>query len=202
MKTFILSDNSGYFIFGRNSDSNSPSICKYLFSITESAYCQEISSLTQFVKAQLMLSNSEFFFIGSKPTTSYDLHFYKITYGSSHADWSKKMLCASAWSIGSSETIVHTDNKKFYNYYMFGTSPNFYVGIVAFNLTNGDIIGSRYYSDIIWTAFTGSTIKDGEVLTTVKWGGVSFIMIFNTSTSTFLIYKFNGSSLNQISTDK
>ena len=177
MKTFILSDNSGYFIFGRNSDSNKPSICKYLFSITESAYCQEISSLTQFVKAQLMLSNSEFFFIGSNPTTNYDLHFYKIAYESSNADWSKKMLCASTWSIGSSETIMHSDNKKFYNYYMFGTSPNFYLGIVAFNLTNGDIIGSRYSSIAIWSAFWGSAIKDDKILITASWGGVSFIMI-------------------------
>ena len=85
VKTHILSDNSGYYVIINDSSRNTY-IIKYVFS-GSTANNQQISSINYLTYGQLMISDTEFFFVGSDVNSPYSLYFYKIKFQSTSADW-------------------------------------------------------------------------------------------------------------------
>ena len=86
IKVHVISDNSGYYIIGL---SINPIIWKYIFS-SGSSQCQTVSLITTFAYAQLMLSDSQFFFIGVEGGALPPLHLVKITFGGSSTNWANR----------------------------------------------------------------------------------------------------------------
>ena len=84
----IISDNSGYYILSYLTGTTI-AICRYLF--LSSLYCQTISSINTYPFSQLMLSNTEIFFVGANTASPYPFYYIKVTYESLNADWTLKM---------------------------------------------------------------------------------------------------------------
>ena len=89
IKTWPLTDLSGYFVIGYNSTSIAK-ICKYTFS-SSSAQCQSITNINTGY-GHLMVSNNQFFVLGSASASPNNLNLYKITFSSTSVDWANQIV--------------------------------------------------------------------------------------------------------------
>ena len=125
LKTHPLSDNSGYFLILKLISSGKVNIWKYLFSTSTSAQCQELSVLNGYGKAQVKISDSQFFFLATDTTSPYPLHMIKVTFGATTTSWSNKLLCSSGTcSTAASESILSSDSTYVYSTFISLFYPN------------------------------------------------------------------------------
>ena len=89
-KFFFLSNNSGYYVFLKDSTSNL-NIWKYEFSLPSTAECKRVSEYSYSTSGELMLSDNEFFII-NEPTPHTLLYFARIDLKSGSTSWVDKMF--------------------------------------------------------------------------------------------------------------
>ena len=116
-----MSDNSGYFLTGRDTSSSLAVVWKYLFSDSLNTQWQVIDTYGSFASHYLMLSDSQLFSIGSEPSSPFSLLLYKYAFGSAGVDWADKISCQSGtWSSSESESLTSADNSKIYTLFLYG----------------------------------------------------------------------------------
>ena len=89
-KVYLLSNNSGYYVFLYDSTSN-PNIWKYEFSLPSTAECKRVSESSYYLIGALMLADNEFFIIHD-PTPYNLLYFARIDLKSGSTSWVDKMF--------------------------------------------------------------------------------------------------------------
>ena len=168
--------------------SGKASICKYLFSVSSSAQCQEITTMTSLAYCQLKMNDYQLFIIGNESPSTYHLHMYKVTFGNINVDWANKIQWIDGvWSPSKSEAILSSDMSLIYSFIPFGYSK--YLYFTTFNSTNGNVIGSRYKSSTNIIEVYGITQVGVYICASVFNSPVSHIVMYNTETSQFSIRK-------------
>ena len=104
------------------------------------------------------------------------------------------MSCPSGtWSVSYSETLIdNTDSSKLYTMLIYGATK--YVYFVSMNITNGDVIGSRYKSSISLSAIYGFK-QNGDYLLATLYYSSYYLLLVNIKSFSFTIRKFTGNSL-------
>ena len=198
MSTHILSDGSGYYIIGQDSNLM-PYLWKYLFTALISAQCQEISIFNGFAYGQLKVTDSQFFLTGYEPAPNFHLKIIKITFGNTAVDWGNKIICTGGTcTSGYSEVIINSanQNNSVYTIIPYGSPRNLY--FMHINLVDGSVIGSVYASSSSWSDVYGIAQIDNKILASLDWGTLKSLLICNTDIFQFEIKQFSGSSLVQI----
>ena len=137
-----------------------------------------------------MISDSEFFMIGNHPSSTYDLHFYKFTFLNANVDWANILSWASGtWSSSESESVLSSDNSKIYSFFIFGSTR--YLYFATFAVSNGNVLSSRYKSNIGWAGVYGSASNGNSIMTIIMRTTYS-LLIFDTTTSSITIKDFIG----------
>ena len=115
---------------------------KYLFSSPADSQCQTLPGTNQFIYGQLMLDDRQLFYHRRNDSPS-QLHFYKITFGSSTMDWANVMTISSTtWSMSPSESWLSSDGSVIYSLAVFGNPRSIYFTLSS--KINGAVIGTRY----------------------------------------------------------
>ena len=184
-----MQDNSGFYILSLNAFSGKVNIWRYLFSTSASMQWQEITDVSGYAYSQLMITTS-LFFIGTDTTTPYPLRFYKVTFGQTAVDWESKMLCSSAtWSTHPSESLISNDNSKIYIIFMYGNP--WFIYFASFNVTNGNIIGTRYKSSQNCANIYGSAQTENYLF--FSGDCTPYVLgIFDKNANTFIFKQFTG----------
>ena len=195
IKTLILSDNSGYFVVGFDFYLKAI-VCKYLFSVSSTADCQQLPSIF-IAYGHLILSSSELIISGSDLTTT-NLDIIKFTFGAVSTDWAMKMSCSSTCYMDLSESFLSADKATVNFFFVYGSTK--YLYYVRFATASGSVIGTRYKSSILWSQVYGSVIQGDYVLCTAGWSSQNLV-IFNTISSTFIIKSFSDSNLYNLASD-
>ena len=146
-----------------------------------------------------MLSDLSLFGLGYY-STNYDLHLNKITFGAATTDWSNKIQWYSSyWDWGPGESFKSNDNSKIYSFFVYGNPRSAY--FITFNLSDGNVIGSKYKLFASYPYFTSSMIYQDYFIITMNINSNSFLIYFNTITSIFTYKLFSGKSLSQVLQD-
>ena len=168
-------------------------IWKYLFSLSGSYRWQDTSYLGSFALGQIMISDSQLFFIaqGFLP----DLYFVKITFENTSVDWANIIY----WSYATcntdlSESILSSDGLSIYSFFIYGDSINYFLFYASFLTSDGSVLGNRYISNINWNIVSSSAENGEYVAVIVQCTSSSYLILFNTSKSTF-ITKVSSSNL-------
>ena len=177
-------------------NSGNPYICR--FTGGSSANWQGISILNQYAYGNLKISDSQYFMIGSQPSL-YHLHFLKITFGNTNIDWDNKMLClGGTWAMGVSESFISNDGNNLYWFAWYG-SPK-YLYFVTFNLTSGNVLGTRYRSNATWVN-SWSSLQTGDYIVVTVYFASPTLILFNTAISQFIYKQFASSFIYQLITE-
>ena len=147
-KIYLLSNNSGYYVFLRDSSSYL-NIWKYVFSLPSTAECKRVSELNGYYPSSvLMLSDNEFFFLHN-PTPYNLLYFARINLKSGSTSWVDKMSWTLSYCYSDSiESVISSDKSSIYFLFTYGTDITKYLYYVCFNSLDGSILSSRYKSSI------------------------------------------------------
>ena len=175
-----MDDNSGYFIIGYDA-SNVASICKYIFS-SSSSQCQSITNIKTGY-AQLMISSTQFFVLGTSTSTS-DLYMYKLTFSVTTVNWANKILCPSgSWTSTYSESILSAENLTIYSLFIYESSWRLY--FAALSASDGSVVATRYKSSVYVGAVYGSALN-GDYLAAAT-SSANALLLYSISTSIFTI---------------
>ena len=193
-KIKIMSDNSGYTIFGKDSSSNKVIIWNYLYISTISSQCKYIQSIFQTARGQIMISDDEFFFLGRFYLSPYSFRAYKFTFSKVGVDWAMQMPWSSGpWSMSLCESVAF--NSQLYTYFSYGATPKLY--FVSFSLNSGSILSSRYKSNFDWNHILGIANKDQYIVSTPIWSASQYLLLYNVDSDKFLIKQYASSHLYQ-----
>ena len=145
-----------------------------------------------------MLSSTEFFFTGLSPSppSPPPVRFYKYTFGNAVPDWTNKMICSvGTWSTGYSESQV--SGSTIYSLFISGQS--YYLYMASFDVSTGNVIGSRYKSSIPIGNVYGSALIGNYLLTTLVSTSLTiyYAIMYNIATSTFIFRQYLSTSLFQ-----
>ena len=92
-----------------------------MFSSPSSSGCQQISNFNSYAYGQLKISDSSMYMLGVDPSSPYQLHLYKHTFGGTSPDWSLKLSWPSGtWIINKSESLLISST--IYTFYPYGSS--------------------------------------------------------------------------------
>ena len=176
IKTHVLSDNSGYYIIGRNSGTNIATICKFTFSSPSSSQWQQIGTISNYEPGQLMLSDTKFFFFGVDSSSPYSLHLWTANFGGTSVNWANIMSCPSGtWDIYDAESLINSNKSKIYSFFTFGST--YYLYFASFSTSNGNVIDSRYKSSINWNGVIGSALQTNYIIVTIECSSAYYLMI-------------------------
>ena len=189
VKTWLLADLSGYFVFGRDS-SMFAKICKYTFS-SSTAQWQKITNIKNGY-GSLMISNSQFFVLGADSASPFNLQLYKITFSSVSVDWANQIACISGtWASAASGSMLSTDGSTIYLFFIYSPSLTTYLYFCGLSVSDGSVTTTRYKSSASVTYAYGSALNgDYAVATTLN-----SLIIYSISSSTFTIKSCSGPSL-------
>ena len=198
IKIHLLSDNSGYFILSSKYSTSELIIWKHVFSNPTDSQCQNMSPIPNYPYGQLMLNDSQFFFIGVD-SSSKNAHFFKITYSQQTTDWVNMMACYPSNWYGTdvSESILSLDSSKIYVFASLGEITQSYAYFMTFNSSDGSLIGSRYKSSSPWYYTMSSAIYEDLIIAIELCRGFNIIM-YNTTASAFKIMTFPYYTLNSL----
>ena len=189
-----LSDNSGYYISGQDI-SFKVTFCKYLFSSSTSASCQQLTNISTYASGQLKLSDTQIFLTG------YDLsdnHFhYKITFANTSPDWATKMVCSSSgWGSYYGESHIDSGGSTIYSAFSYGSYTNLslYLYFISFSVSSGNVLSTRYRSNIFCTSAYGSSMS-GDYIAFSLYCPTTYLLIVNTAIFSFSVKSFSGVTL-------
>ena len=136
-----------------------------------------------------MLSDTEFYFVGTYTSPIYNLQMYKITFGNTTPDWANKIQCSlSLCGANSADSIKSLDGTKIYCIFTYGNP--FYIYFVTLRIITGSPIESRYKSNISWIDVYISSLN-GDYLLFIVSCYATYIGLFNTVNSTFIIREYS-----------
>ena len=182
-----LADLSGYFIIGYDSSTSFAKSCKYTF-LTSSAQCQKINNIN-LGYGHLMISNSQFFVLGTANSSPYQLRMYKITFSLTSVDWANKISCSSGgWAASHSESVLSSDKSIIYSFFTFGVTK--YLYFAGLSVSDGSVTTTRYKSTESETITCGVALNGDYVIATT--GNPTALIIFSISSSKFTIKSFSG----------
>ena len=190
IKTWPLTDLSGYFVTGYDSSTSIAKICKYTFS-TLNAQCQSITNINVGY-GHLMVSNSQFFVLGVAPASPYNLQMYKIAFSLTSVDWAKQITCTSeTWFSHDSESLLSSDKSTIYSFFSFW-SPTFSTSLyfVGLSVLDGSARTSRYKANTYISDVLGSALNGDYVVATTQFS--TYLIIYSISSSQFTIKYFFG----------
>ena len=167
-----------------------------MLSSPSNSACQKISNVNNYVYGQLKISDSSMFMLGVDPSSPYQLHFYKHTFGGTSPDWSLKLSWPSGtWSINDSDSL--SISSSIYTFFPYGSSK--YAYMVVFSVSDGTVI-NRYKSSISWEYVYGSAVSGDYIVVSVYCSSY-YLLMFNRATNMFDIKSFFGSFLYGIGLD-
>ena len=106
---------------------------------------------------------------------------------------------SGSWSTSYSETLIDsTDSTKIYTVFSYGSTS--YVYFLSINATNGDVIGSRYKSSISLKSVYGFK-QNGDYLLATIYNPFYYLLLINTQSISFIIYKFSGNGIYGLAVD-
>ena len=163
----------------------------YLFSSPLNSDCQQITNFNLFTKGQLKISDLSMFMLGADPSSPYQLHLYKHTFGVTSPDWSLKLSWPSGtWAINDSESLLISSS--IYSFFPYGSTSH-YVYMAIISLSDGTV-SNRYKSSISCTYIFGSGANGDYIAASVQWTPI-YLLIFNRATNLFDIKSFSGTIL-------
>ena len=146
-----------------------------------------------------MVSNNQFFVIGSASASSNHLNLYKITFSSTSVDWANQIACSVTWSASNSESLLSSDNSTIYSFFIFGPSSAYYLYFAGLSATDGSVTTTRYKSNTFESNMYGSALNgDYVVATTFLFSPPSSsasLVIYSISSLAFTVKSFSGSVL-------
>ena len=167
-----------------------------MFSSTSSSGCQQISNFNLFAYSPLKISDSSMFMLGCDPSSPYQLHLYKHTFGGTSPDWSLKLSWPSGtWIIDLSESLLISSS--IYTFFPYG-SPR-YVYMTVISVSDGTV-SNRYKSSIRCSTVFGSGTSGDYIAASVVCSS-NYLLMFNRATNSFEIKLFSGSILHGIGLD-
>ena len=188
-----LDSSSGYIVTSLKQNSGNPYICK--FTGGSSANWQGISILSTYAYGHLKINDNQYFMIGSQSSFNH-LHFLKITFGNTNIDWANKMLCSGGtWGMGVSESFISSDGNNLSWFAWYG-SPK-YLYFVTFNLTSGNVLGTRYKSNTTW-ANSWSSLQTGDYIVVTVYFTAPTLILFNTAIYQFTYKQFTSNYIYQL----
>ena len=128
------------------------------------------------------------FMLGADPSSPYQLHLYKHTFGATSPDWSLKLSWTSGtWTTSDSESLLISSS--IYTFFIYGSSSQ-YAYMVVISVSDGTVI-NRYKSSISWTYIYGSGVN-GDYLAASVLCSSFYLLMFNRATNLFDIKSFSG----------
>ena len=160
-----------------------------MFSSPSSSGCQQISNFYKYAYGQLRISDSSMFMLGSDPSSPYQLHLYKHTFGGTSPDWSRKLSWPSGtWTASYSESLLISSS--IYTFFIYGSSTQ-YAYMAVISLSDGTV-SNRYKSSIGCTDVFGSGTSGNYIAVSVIWSSSFYLLMFNRATNLFDIKSFSG----------
>ena len=161
-----------------------------MFSSPSSSGCQQISNFSQYAQGQLKISDSSMFMLGRDPSSPYQLHLYKHTFGGTSPDWSLKLSWPSGtWNTEWSESLLISSS--IYTFFPYGSTTK-YVYMAVISVSDGTV-SNRYKSSIscsyVWV--WGLEVNGDYIVASVSWSS-DYLLMFNRSTNLFDIKSFSG----------
>ena len=197
IKLHIPPDGSGFYVIAQKVATNTANIWKYLYSNPGSEDCQEILSVVVLPFGQIMINIGQFYFTGVD-TTFNNLHFYKVVYGSTATDWTKKMVCTmSTWSIARGETLLDDSKTKLISLFTYGvgsSGTNRYGYFVKFSVSDGSVTGGRYKTNISCSDIQGSLLYGNYLISTISCSPDSYLLLLNKLNGEFSTIKYPGTA--------
>ena len=159
-----------------------------MFSSPSSSGCQQISNFNVFVYGLLKISDSSMFMLGSDPSSPYQLHLYKHTFGGTSPDWSLKLSWPSGtWTTFESESLLISSS--IYTLFPYGSSPQ-YAYMAVISVSDGTV-SNRYKSSISCTYVRGSGVNGDYIAASVVWSSY-YLLMYNRATNLFDVKYFSG----------
>ena len=154
------------------------------------------ASISNYFYGDLMISDSQLFFIGVYFYDQTIINMLKVTIGNSHPDWALKTEWVGDWLIGCSTSILSSDGTNIYTFHVYG-NPNALLMFTTFSKSTGSIVGSRFVSNIaISNAYWAK--QNGDYLSVnVQAASSSYLVLYNIN-STHISILLNILLLNQI----
>ena len=170
-----------------------------MFSSPSSSACQQISNFYGFAWGQFKISDSSMFMLGVDPSSPYQLHLYKHTFGGTSPDWSLKLSWPSGtWSLGYSESLLISSS--IYTFFPYGSpTASYYVYMAVISVSDGTV-SNRYKSSISCTLVYGSGVSGDYIVASVSWNSF-YLLMFNRATNLFDIKLFSAGNLYGIGLD-
>ena len=171
-------------------------VCKFLFSSpTNLGWQQTIMFRGPF--GATLLPSGDIFFPGYDTNSPVNLHFYKLTYGSTSVSWANKIV-TSGGQINSASSIYSSDGSKIYSLFDVFESGNYNLYFMTFLSSDGSVSGSRYKSNQILNFMYGCSLNGNYLAALTIASSTAYLVIINVSTFSFTSKQFSGSVLNHI----
>ena len=159
-----------------------------MFSSPSSSACQQISNFNGFAYGQLKISDSSIFLLGVDPSSPYQAHLYKHTFGGTSPDWSRKLSWPSGtWTAGLSDSLLISST--IYTFFIYGSTQYAYMAVIS---VSDGTVSNRYKSSISCTYVYGSGVSGDYIAASVTWSPPSYLLMFNKATNLFDIKSFSG----------
>ena len=169
-----------------------------MFSSPSSSGCQQISNFYFYANGQLKISDSSMFMLGVDPSSPYQLHLYKHTFGNTSPDWSLKLSWPSGtWYANLSELLLISSS--IYTFFPYGFSSQ-YVYMAVISVSDGTV-SNRYKSSISCSYVYGSGVNGDYIVASVYCSPSYYLLMFNRATNLFDIKSFSGTYLRGIGLD-
>ena len=154
--------------------------------------------MKQYASNQLKISDYQYFLVSIDYSSS-DLHFVFLTLGITSPTWSNKISWATCSLIGG-DSLKDPNNDKIYSFYTYG-SPT-YLQFSILNSTNGNVIGSRYISNIIWDQVWSKMSTISNILAVGVSCSMYKLVLYSIVNDSFTIKDFSGNYLFCTMSDK
>ena len=162
-----------------------------MFSSPSSSACQQISNFSQYAYGQYKISDSSMFMLGVDPSSPYQLHLYKHTFGGTSPDWSLKLSWPSGtWTTSNSESLLISST--IYTLFPYGSPQYAYMAVIS---VSDGTVSNRFKSSISCTAVWGSGVSGDYIVASVQWPPSYYLLMFNRATNIFDIRSFPGTYL-------
>ena len=171
-------------------------VCKFLFSSPANLGCQQ-TILYRGPFGPTLLPTGDIFLPGYDTNSPVNLHFYKLTYGSTSVSWANKIITTNG-QLTSASSISSSDGSKIYSLFDVSDSGNNNLYFMAFLSSDGSVSGSRYKSDLAVSFMYGCSLNGNYLVALAFVSSVAHLAIINVSTFSFTSTQFSGTVLNDI----
>ena len=140
------------------------------------------------------------FMLGSHPSSPYQQHLYKHTFGNTSPNWCRKLSWPSGTWYGSlSESLLISST--IYTLFPYGSTSQ-YVYMAVISLSDGTV--SNRYKSTIGCAHIyvyGSGANGDYIAASIQWSSSTYLLMFYRATNLFDIKSFSGAYLYQTDLD-